>query len=119
MKALILGLFASAALGAEPVVCTLTTSTSAAASTASCTTGSATWSAGGAVLMQCTTDVYVSTTTTTGSLAAATSSSEMVEFTTNKDKVAFWLNPGDKHVSVLAVSSAGTCKFMTTLRKRP
>jgi hypothetical protein len=44
---------------------------------------------------------------------------EKVDFTNNLDKVAIPLNPNDKNISVLAVSSAGTCKFMTTLRKKP
>ena len=113
--------FAGPALASEPVVCTLTTATGAAASTASCTTGSATWTAGSQVLMQCTTDVYVSSTTSVfgGTVTAATSSMEMVDFTNNKDKVMILLDKNDLHVSVLAVSTAGTCKFMKTPRKKP
>jgi len=113
--------FAGPALASESVVCTLTTGTGAAASTASCTTGSATWTAGSQVLMQCTTDVYVSSTTSVfgGTVTAATSSMEMVDFTNNKDKVMILLDKNDLHVSVLAVSTAGTCKFMKTPRKKP
>lgn len=113
--------FAGPALASESVVCTLTTATGAAASTASCTTGSATWTAGSQVLMQCTTDVYVSSTTSVfgGTVTAATSSMEMVDFTNNKDKVMILLDKNDLHVSVLAVSTAGTCKFMKTPRKKP
>lgn len=105
----------------EKVDCTLTTGTGAAVSTASCTTGSATWTQGSQVLMQCTTDVYVSSTTTLngGTVTAATSSMEMVDFTNNKDKVLILLDKNDLHVSVLAVTSAGTCKFMKTQRKKP
>lgn len=113
-------LFSVTSFAAEPVVCTLTTSTGSAASTAACTTGSNSWARGGAVLMQCTTDVYVSSTSTASStVTPATSSSELVGFSANTDKVAIWLNPGDKDISVLAVTAAGTCKFMTTTRKRP
>lgn len=113
--------FAGPALASESVVCTLTTATGAAASTASCTTGSATWTAGSQVLMQCTTDVYVSSTTSVfgGTVTAATSSMEMVDFTNNKDKVMILLDKNDLHVSVLAVTTAGTCKFMKTPRKKP
>lgn len=118
--ALVAALVSAQAFASDPVVCTLTTATGAAASTASCTTGSATWTKGGNVLMQCTTDVYISSTTPSGSttVTAATSSSEFVDFTNAKDKVAIPLNNNDFHISVLAVSSAGTCKFMTTARKK-
>ena len=122
MKTLyLLALLALPALASEPVVCTLTTATGAAASTASCTSGSATWTTGSQVLMQCTTDVYMSSTTSTygGSVTAATSSMELVDFTNNKDKVMILLNKNDLHISVLAATSAGTCKFMVTQRKKP
>lgn len=114
-------LVASVAFASEPVVCTLTTSTGAAASTAACTTGSATWIKGSVVLLQCTSDVYVSSTTPSGTTTVnpATSSMELLDFSTSKDKVLIPLNPQDLHISVLAASSAGTCKFMTSLRKRP
>ncbi len=109
------------AQASEPVVCTLTTATGAAATTASCTTGSATWARGSAVLMQCTTDTYVSSTTVAfgGTVVAATSSSEAVDFTNNKDKVMIPLDKNDLHISVLAVTAAGSCKFMLTQRKKP
>ena len=114
-------LIALPASAAEKVVCTLTTGTGAAVSTASCTTGSATWLQGSYVLMQCTTDVYVSSTTPTGTttVTPATSSMELVDFTNNKDKVGIPLGTNELHISVLAVSSAGTCKFMPTNRKNP
>lgn len=114
-------LLASVASAGEPVVCTLTTATGAATSTASCTTGSATWGKGQLVLMQCTTDTYVSHTTPAGSttVTAATSSMELVDFTNNKDKVELPLNNNDQHVSVLAATSAGTCKFFVTTRRHP
>lgn len=109
------------ALASETVDCTLTTATGAAASTAACTSGSATWGRNTQVLMQCTTDVYVSSTTTQfgGTVTAATSSMELVDFTNNKDKVMVLLDKNDLHVSVLAVTTAGTCKFMKTPRKKP
>jgi hypothetical protein len=115
-------LCASAAFASEPVVCTLTTGTGAATSTTGgCTTGSVTWKNGSAVLMQCTTDVYVSSTTTQfgGTVTAATSSMELVDFTVNKDKVFIILNKNDLHISVLAATAAGSCKFMITQRKKP
>ena len=109
------------ALAAETVVCTLTTATGSAASTASCTTGSATWLQGSYVLMQCTTDVYVSSSTATGTttVTPATSSMELADFTGNKDKVGIPLGTSEKHISVLAATAAGTCKFMLTNRKNP
>jgi hypothetical protein len=123
MKALVLAalILPSLALASEQVVCTLTTGTGAATTTAACTTGSATWTAGSQVLMQCTTDVYLSSTTTAfgGTVTAATSSMELVDFTSNKDKVFIILNKNDLHISVLAATSAGSCKFMVTQRKKP
>ena len=118
MSCLLVGL---PALAAETVVCTLTTATGAAASTASCTSGSATWLPGTFVLMQCTTDVYVSSTTASGTavVTPATSSMELVDFTNNKDKVGIPLGTSEKHISVLAATSAGSCKFMLTNRKNP
>lgn len=118
---LLVALLSLPAFASEPVVCTLTTATGAAATTASCTTGSATWTQGSQVLMQCTTDVYVSSTTSVygGTVTAATSSAEMVDFTNNKDKVMILLDKRDFHISVLAATSAGSCKFMLTQRKKP
>lgn len=114
-------ILATPAFASEAVVCTLTTATGAAASTASCTTGSATWTQGSVVLMQCTTDVYISSTTSVygGTVTAATSSAELVDFTNNKDKVMILLDKNDFHISVLAATSAGSCKFMKTQRKKP
>lgn len=123
MKTLFLAvvLLAFPALAADTVVCTLTTSTGAAASTAACTSGSATWLKNAYVLMQCTTDVYVSSTTPSGSavVTPATSSSELADFTNNKDKVGIPLGTNEQHISVLAATANGTCKFMITNRKNP
>lgn len=117
-----LSLISLSAHASEPVVCTLTTGTGAATTTAACTTGSATWTVGSQVLMQCTTDVHVSSTTTLfgGTVtAAAVATSEFVDFTNNKDKVFIILNKNDLHISVIAATAAGSCKFMTTQRKKP
>lgn len=118
---LLVALLSLPAFASEAVVCTLTTATGAAATTASCTTGSATWTQGSVVLMQCTTDVYISSTTSVygGTVTAATSSMELVDFTNNKDKVMILLDKRDFHISVLAATSAGSCKFMKTQRKKP
>ena len=114
--------YALTAEASEPVVCTLTTGTGAATSTTGgCTSGSVTWTRGSAVLVQCTTDTYISSSTTVfgGTVTAATSSMELLDFTNNKDKVMVSLDKNDLHISVLAATSAGTCKFMVTQRKKP
>jgi hypothetical protein len=127
--------FALSAWAAEPVVCTLTTSTSTAAQTKMPTTGTCSWGQGANVLMQCTTDVYINTQghTPSGVVnhlgawyydggvegSAATSSDQRVDFTSNTDPYPIYLDNGDQHISVLAVTSAGTCKFMTTKRPKP
>lgn len=126
----VLGL-AGAALAADPVVCTVATSTSTAATTAlpSSGAGACNWGKGAVILMQCTTDVYVDTTNlvdvpapldggVVGS-AVATSADQRVDFSSNTDPYPIYLGNNDQHVSLLAVSSAGSCKFMKTQRKRP
>lgn len=133
-KALVIGFalgLAGAALAADPVVCAVTTSTSTAATTALPTAGpgACNWNKGSVILMQCTTDVYVETTNlvdvpapldggVVGS-AVATSADQRVDFSSNSDPYIIYLNSNDQHVSVLAVSSAGSCKFMKTQRARP
>lgn len=120
--------FALVAWAAEPVVCAVTTSTSTAATTALPASGACTWAKGATVLMQCTTDVYVDSAAvldvlptadggTTGGVA--TSADQRVDFTSNSDPYPIYLDQGDRHVSLLAVSSAGSCKFMTTKRPKP
>lgn len=125
---------ASTADAADNVICAVTTSTSAAATTELPATGTCSWSKGSVILIQCTTDVYIDTNTvlavfnpdggtrspdggTTGGVAS--SADEMLDFTNAKDAVPLYLNSTDQHVSVLAVSSAGSCKFMKTQRRRP
>ena len=128
--ALVAGFLGGLALAAEPVVCTVTTSTSTAATTGTCATGTDTpWTKGSVVLMQCTTDVYidfnglgdVSSPFDGGVVgsAVATSADQRVDFSSNSDPYIIYLGNNDKHVSVLAVSAAGSCKFMKTQRARP
>lgn len=133
-KALVVGFIlglAGASFAADPVVCTVTTSTSTAATTALPTggPGACSWGKGAVILMQCTTDVYIDTSNlidvpvpldggVIGS-AVATSADQRVDFSSNSDPYIVYLNSGDQHVSVLAVSSAGSCKFMKTQRRRP
>ena len=130
-----LAAFALSAWAAEPVVCAVTTSTSTAANTMLPTTGTCSWGRGANVLMQCTTDTYVNSQAhlpvgnvqadggwyydggVTGS--AVTSADQRVDFTVNTDPYPVYLDPGDQHISVLAVTSAGSCKFMTTKRPKP
>lgn len=120
-----IGLVAALAVpvhAAETVDCALTTSTGGAVSTTGgCTSGTVTWQKGDYLLMQCTTDVYVSSTTTTngGTVTAATTGAEFYDFTNNKDKVGIPLDQNDRHVSVLAATANGSCKFMKTKRKKP
>ena len=128
--------FALVAWAAEPVVCAVTTSTSTASSTIlSSDGGTCVWGQGSTVLMQCTTDVYVNSQAhlpvgnvqsdgswyydggITGTAASALD--QRVDFTSNSDPYPVYLDQGDRHVSLLAVSSAGSCKFMTTKRPKP
>lgn len=134
-KALVIGfvvgmLFAPPMLDAEAadnVTCAVTTSTSTAATTANPASGTCDWQPGNVVLMQCTTDVYLDTNAvrsvfpadggTTGGVA--TSADQRIDFSSNSDPYIIYLNNNDHHVSLLAVSSAGSCKFMKTQRARP
>lgn len=117
-KALVVGFIlglAATAFAADPVVCAVTTATGAAASTSSPTTGTCSWSPGSVILMQCTTDTYIDTAPG----GTASSADQRVDFTSNSDPYIIYLNNADQHVSVLAVTSAGSCKFMKTQRARP
>lgn len=116
---------------ADNVVCTVTTSTSTAATTALPAGGAGTcnWSKGSVILMQCTTDVYVDSQQLIDvpppldggvqGTSVATSADQRVDFTSNSDPYIIYLGDKDQHVSVLAVSAAGSCKFMKTQRARP
>ncbi len=112
---------------ADNVTCAVTTSTSTAATTALSASGTCDWSPGSVVLMQCTTDVYIDTNQVRGVFPAdggttggvATSADQRVDFSSNSDPYIIYLNNNDHHVSILAVSSAGSCKFMKTQRARP
>lgn len=120
--ALLAALVATSSFAGEKVVATLTTATGSAASSASPTTGTADWAQGGVVLLQCTTDVFVSWDTPAGSttVSAATSSSQLIAFSSNSDPYIIYLGNNDKHVSVLAATAAGTCKFIKSpFRRKP
>lgn len=128
--------FALVAWAAEPVVCAVSTSTSTASSTILSTDGgTCAWAQGATVLMQCTGDVYVNSTAhlpmgnmlsdgtwyydggITGTVASALD--QRVDFSSNSDPYPIYLDNGDRHVSLLAVTSANVCKFMTTKRPKP
>lgn len=131
--------FSLAAWAAEPpdALCTVTTSTSTASSTIlSADGGTCTWTAGSNLLMRCTTDVYFSAAghLPVGNIQSdggwyydggitgtvATSNSNFADFTNNKDPIPLYLDaPNDKHVSLLAATSAGLCKFSLTKRPKP
>ena len=124
MKHLILlaALISTSALAGEKVVATLTIGTGAATSSAALTTGTADWSKGGIVLLQCDQDVYISwdTVVCTTTVTVATSAMQRINFSSNNDPYIIYLGVNDKDVSVLAVSSAGTCKFIKTpFRRKP
>lgn len=106
---------------AEPVVCTVDTATGSSASTASPTTGTCSWGKGAVVLIQCSTDTYVDSTTITSpyTVPSATSADQAVDFTNNKDPYPLYLGQYEQIVAVRAVSTAGSCKFMTTQRRKP
>jgi hypothetical protein len=108
-------LLTSVALAAEPVVCSVAVATGAASSTSSPTTGACSWVKGATVLMQC--DVAVYFDSQVG--GTATSADAKADFASNSDPVPVYLDAFDKDISLLATASAGTCKFMTTKRRKP
>lgn len=119
---LLAALLSTSAFAGEKVVATLTTATGAAAVTTALTTGTADWAQGGVVLLQCTTDTYVSWDTPNNSttVSAATSSSQLIAFSSNSDPFILYLGNNDKHISVLAATAAGTCKFIKSpFRRKP
>ena len=85
------------AMGAEPVVCTITTSGSSA-NTSSPTTGTCSWPKGATVLVQCDQSVYLDSTSVLGVAPTASSSDELVDFASNKDPKIVYLNNQD-HLS--------------------
>lgn len=103
---------------AEPVVCTITTSGSSL-TTAAPTSGTCNWVAGSTVLMTCTQDVYVDSTTVGVTPPTAATTDQPIVFTTNQDPVPIYLEPRDKVIAVLQVTTSGTCKFMTVGTRRP
>lgn len=110
--------FAPPVEAAEPVVCTITTA-AAAVSTAAPTTGTCSWQAGSTVLVSCDQDIYIDSTTTGVTPPVASSADQKLVFTSNQDPVPVYLEPRDKVISVIWVSVAGTCKFMTVSTRRP
>lgn len=119
LLALLTFIVPASAQAADLVVCSVNTATGAASSTASPTTGTCSWPTGSVILMQCTTDVYIDTSTINNVAPTASNADAFVDWTNNKDWWPIYLGNNDKVVSLLAVSAAGTCKFMTTQRKRP
>jgi len=111
---------AAVAYASEPVVCTVAVGTGAATITSTPTTGSCSWPRGAVVLMACDQDVYINSTAASWGAppASATSGNQRVNFLANMDPYPVYLDNGDQHISLLAVSAAGTCKFMTTKRRR-
>jgi len=109
------------AFSAEPVVCAITTATGSSAVTSSPTTGTCSWGKGATVLVQCTTDTYIdSTSTSTGSVPpSAATTDQAVDFTNNKDPYIIYLGADDKVIAVRAVTTAGSCNFMPSLRRKP
>jgi hypothetical protein len=115
-------LLSTSAFAGEKVVATLTTATGAPASTATPTTGTASWAQGGVVLLQCTTDTFVSWDTPAGSttVTPATNAMQLIAFSSNSDPYIIYLGNNDKHISVLAATAAGTCKFiLSPFRRKP
>jgi hypothetical protein len=125
MKNLVLALalsLASVSMAGETVVATLTIGTGAATVTTALTTGTAAWVQGGLVLLQCDQNVFISWTTPAGQtvVTTATSAMQRIDFTSNSDPYIIYLSNNDRHISLLSVSAAGTCKFITSpFRRKP
>lgn len=108
------------AWSAEKVLCSVTYTAGVAGVTSAPTTGSCSWDIGSNVLMQCTTDVYFNYQVVNGALAAATSADAVAGFASNTDPIPVCLSTPsrERHISVLGVTAAGTCKFMQTSFRR-
>lgn len=100
--------------------CSVAVTTGGAATTASPTSGTCSWERGATIVMQCDVAVYWNATksATTGNATTATSSDLSVDFTTNSDPYKIDLAGNAKHVSVLSVTSSGTCKFGPRIAKK-
>lgn len=81
--------------------------------------GTCSWNKGSTVLVQCDQDVYIDTTTTGQVAGTATSFDQRINFSANNDPYPIYLDANDQNISCLAVSTAGTCKFITTKRAKP
>ena len=106
------------AVGAEKVVCSITTG-AAAVPTSTPTTGTCTWVAGSTVLVTCDQDIYIASSTILGVAPVATSSDMPIIFSANQDPVFVYLDPKDTVISVIQKTVAGTCKFMPIASRRP
>lgn len=134
--AIIAVLVAAVAWASEPVVCTflVTTSTRSSAyafdagsninATLNCDADPADGGVrncacpflkGSTVMMQCTSDVYMDSTNST-----ATSADQFVDFTNQTDPYLIHFHAGENKVAVVSADGgARSCKFMTTLRRKP
>lgn len=93
--------------------CSVTFTNSVAGTTSAPTTGTCSWIAGATVAMQCDQAVYYNAdkSATTGGATTATSVDFSVDFTANSDPYIIVLAGNAKHISILGVSTSGTCKF--------
>lgn len=84
--------------------------------------GTCSWQKGATVLMQCDVNILADTTNPGGSsnIPIVTSSDQFYAFGTNTDPVILYLDPQDKVISIAeADGGQGTCKFMTSKRRKP
>lgn len=93
--------------------CSVTFTAGAAGTTASPSAGTCSWTKGSTVIMQCDQDVYFNTQTT------ATNVDFQVKFTSNADPYIVYLGAGKTNISVLGVTASGTCKFSSSMRRKP
>lgn len=106
---------AFAVWASEPVVCSVAIGTGAATTTSAPTTGACTWAKGATVMLACDQKVYIDSTLG----GTATSADQVIDFASNADPYLIHLDNADQHISLLAATTAGTCKFMTTKRRKP
>lgn len=105
--------------------CSVTFTSGVAGDTSAPSSGTCSWTAGATVLMQCDQDVYFNTTTNAqGVVGPATNVDFQVNFSVNRDPYVVYLldngaGAGSKNISVLGVTTSGTCKFGKTNRRKP
>ena len=123
------------AWASEPVVCAYGVGTSTAIHThkAACDPGdggsnyvcvpdaggTCTWNKGSTVMLQCDQDVYVDSTTANNTAGTATSFDQRINFSANSDPYPLYLDAPDQNISILAATTAGSCRVMTTKRPKP